>query len=57
MLAVSPAEKVTKVRYLSVMWLRFVKGLLLLLISEHWFEKKSLSILVLCLKSEVITVE
>ena len=33
--------------------MRFVRGLLLLLISEHWYEKKSSNPSALCLKSEI----
>ena len=45
-LAISPAENVTKNRRLPVRRMRFAGRLLLLLISERWFEKKSLNSLV-----------
>ena len=51
-LPISPAENVTDDMHLSVMWLRFAESFLLLLSSEHWFEKKWLNISALCLKSK-----
>ena len=39
-LPISPAENVTDDMHLSVMWLRFAGSFLLLLSSEHRFEKK-----------------
>ena len=51
-LVISRAENVTKDRRLSVTGLRFVGSLLLLIISKHWFEKKSLNSPPLCLKPE-----
>ena len=47
---ISLAENATEDRRL--MWLRFVGSLLLLLIGEHWFEKKQNSS-ALCQKSKI----
>ena len=52
-LPISSAENVTKDRHLSLMSLRFAKSFLLLLISDHWFEKKSLKSPGLRLKPEI----
>ena len=52
-LPISPAANATEDKRLAVTRLRFVRSLLLLSISERWFEKKSFKSSTFCLKSEI----
>ena len=52
-LPISPAANATEDKRLAVTRLRFVRSLLLLSISERWFEKKSFKSSTFCLKYEI----